>query len=438
MKLNFIPQPVKNYGKHLPVAILANLFYFFPSRKIKLIGVTGTDGKTTTTSLIHHLLCCAGKKAGMTSTVVAKIAEEQIPTGLHVTSPSPFKLQKFLAKMRKKKMEFGVLEVTSHALDQFRFWGCRFLVGVITNVTHEHLDYHKTFTNYLLTKAKLLQKSQIVILNRDDTSFPKLKRLLKGKKIITYGLEKNATLWAKEIKETKRGVEFVVVWKGKEFPVKSPLWGRFNVYNQLAALGAVVAVGIPMKKALVGLSSFKGVEGRMERIENNKGIEVIVDFAHTPNGLKNALETVKRHLPRGRKLIAVFGAAGLRDKEKRPMMGKIAASLADYIVLTSEDPRTENPRDIARQIAQGCRQEGWRQIAKRKARWARKAGVKGYFIVLNRQEAINFAIRRLAQKGDWVVALGKGHERSMPFGKTEYPWSEHEAVRIALRWRRKK
>jgi len=443
MKLKqLIPQGLKNYGKHLPVALWANLINFFPSRKLQLIGVTGTDGKTTTTWLIHHLLQKQGFKAGMISTITARLGDEEISTGFHVTSPSSLKLQKFLRAMVSEGIKYAVLEITSHALDQFRFANCHFKVGVLTNITHEHLDYHKTFTRYLNTKGKLFQRSETAVLNRDDSSYWKMRNLLGKKKILTYGIENKADLMAKDIKLKRSKMEFTLVWgknaHQKKYRVKSCLLGKFNIYNQLAAVGAIISLGLPIGKAAQFLQSFSGAEGRLETIPNKKGLRVFVDFAHTPNGLKNALDSLRQLLPRGKKLIVIFGAAGLRDQEKRPMMGRIAAQLADYAVLTSEDPRTEDPRAIIKEIARGCREKGWRRIGKKKIAEARLKGGKGFFIISNRQEAINFAIRKLAAKGDWIIACGKGHEQSMCFGKTEYPWSEHEAVRIALRRRRKK
>jgi len=440
MKINrLIPQSVKNYGKHLPTAVLANLLYFFPSRKLQLVGVTGTDGKTTTSWLIYHLLTQAGSKTGLVSTVSAKIGQEEVPTGFHVTSPSPLKLQKFLRQMISAQVKQAVLEVTSHGLDQFRFWGCRFQVGVLTNITHEHLDYHHTFARYLLAKAKLLQKSQKVVLNRDDPSYGRLKKLLKKKTIISYGLGKGgrkADFMAKKIRLGRRGTQFVLETGQKEFLVASPLLGEFNIYNQLAAIAAVTALGVKTEKAVRFLSTFGGVKGRMEAIPNKKGVRVFIDFAHTPNGLENALATLRAIIPRRKKLIVVFGCAGLRDQKKRPIMGEIAARLSDYAVLTAEDPRTEDVREIIRQIAQGCKKRGWRKLAKRKVSRTATRREKGFFVIPNRQEAINFAVRKLARKGDFVVICGKGHEQSMCFGKTEYPWSEHQAVRVALRWRR--
>jgi len=437
-----IPQRLKNYGKHLPIALWANLINFFPSRKLQLIGVTGTDGKTTTVWLIHHLLQKQGLKAGMISTITARLGDEEASTGFHVTSPSPLKLQKFLRKMVSGGIKYAVLEITSHALDQFRFANCHFKVGILTNITHEHLDYHKTFTRYLNTKGKLFQKSDIVVLNRDDSSYWKMRSLLGKKKILTYGIKNKADLMAKNIKLKRPRTEFTLVWgkntRRKKLRIKSRLLGKFNIYNQLAATGAAISLGLPIEKVAQFLQSFSGVGGRLELIPNKKGVKVFVDFAHTPNGLKNALSSLRQLLPRGKKLIAIFGAAGLRDQEKRPMMGRIAAQLADYAVLTSEDPRTENPKTIMKEIARGCREKGWRRIGRKKTTEARLKGKKGFFVISNRQEAINFAIRKLAAKGDWIITCGKGHEQSMCFGKTEYPWSEHEAVRIALRRRRKK
>lgn len=438
-KKGLIPQKIKNWGKHLPEAILANLFFLFPSRRIKLIGVTGTDGKTTVSFLIYHLLSAAGKKAGLVSTVMAKIGGEEIATGLHVTSPHPWKLQQFLKRMVKEKIEYGVLETTSHGLDQYRFWGCHFLVGVLTNITHEHYDYHGNYRGYLLAKAKLIKKAKIAVLNKDDSSFSFLSQIRRGRPIVSYGIEKRAFFGAEEIRLGRRWTRFKIREKGEiKGEVVSPLLGEFNVANILAAVAAVRSLGVEYQVILPALKNFPGVPGRMEFIPNKQEITVVIDFAHTPNALEKVLRFLRSRLPREGRLIVVFGAAGERDASKRKPMGMIAAREADLIVLTSEDPRGEKPEEIVRQIAAGCRQLGVKRLGLRRASEVKAKKLnRGYFVVINRQEAINFAIRRLAQKKDVVVICGKGHERSMCFGTTEYPWSEHEAVRIALREKRR-
>ncbi|HUW24305.1 MAG TPA: UDP-N-acetylmuramoyl-L-alanyl-D-glutamate--2,6-diaminopimelate ligase [Patescibacteria group bacterium] len=396
-----IPQAAINYGKHLPLALWALLRYRFPSRQLKIVGVTGTDGKTTTVSLIYHILKEAGLSVGMVSTVSAKIGEKEIDTGFHVTSPNPQLLQRLLRKMVQSGIKYVVMEVTSHGLDQFRFLGINYEIGVLTNVTHEHLDYHQTFAHYLQTKAKLFARARIAVLNRDDGSFSFLESLVSGKggRLLSYGISQEAD------------------FTPRNFPFETPLRGEYNRYNILAAIAAASALGLNKEVVGKAVASFRGIVGRMEEIVSGgraKSFRVMVDFAHTPNALEQVLKTLREDLKKDQRLIVVFGAAGLRDRGKRPMMGKIAGKLADLVVLTAEDPRTEKVVDICNQIAVGCRRVGVEPT-----------------IISNRQEAIEFAIKN-AKKGDIVVICGKGHEKSMCFGKKEYPWSDQEAIKKAL------
>jgi len=399
-----IPQKLINLGKHLPLAVLAATFYRFPGKKLKVIGVTGTDGKTTTASLIYHILNLGGKRAAIISTVCAKIGDQEIDTGFHVTTPHPWLLQRLLRQMIKQKIEYVVLEVTSHGLDQYRLLGIPFEIGVLTNITHEHLDYHKTYENYVAAKARLLKSAKIAIVNKDDESYKFLssKFKIQSSKFITYGIKNEAD------------------FTPKKFEFKTSLPGEYNLYNCLAAIAATSQLGIPAKIIREGVSSFKGVIGRMEEINEGQDFKVIIDFAHTPNALEQVLKSIKSIKTEKAKLIVVFGCAGLRDREKRPKMGEIASRLADLVVLTAEDPRTEDVNEIIDQIAKGC---------------LKASGIEGknLFKIPDRQEAINFAIQKLAKKEDIIVICGKGHEKSMCYGHTEYPWSEHEAVRKALK-----
>lgn len=418
MVRGLFPQKVVNFGKHLPLAILASFFYQFPAKKLKIIGVTGTDGKTTTVNLLFHILREAGLRVAVVSTVSAKIGEAEIDTGFHVTAPDPWLLQKLFRKMVDKKVDYVVLEVTSHGLDQFRLYGLNFKIGVLTNITHEHLDYHKTYDNYLETKAKLFQHSLVAIINRDDESYKfvsakcnssaSLRKRGQSAKLVTYGIKNMAD------------------FTPKSFKFETSLPGEYNQYNCLAAIAVASQLKIPNGIIRKSIASFKGVVGRMEEINLGQDFKIFVDFAHTPNALEQVLRTLKSQnsvrqpADKTQKLIVVFGAAGLRDRTKRPIMGEVACSLAQLIVLTSEDPRTEDANDIIDQIAVGCKKAG---------------GLEGknFYRIPDRQEAISFAINKLAQKGDIVIICGKGHEKSMCFGQTEYPWSDQEAVRKALK-----
>lgn len=406
-------QSLKNLA-HLFVAFLAALFYRYPGRKSKIIGVTGTDGKTTTVHLIYHLLKSAGKKVSMISSVKAVIGGKEYDTGFHVTTPNPYEVQKYLRQALNGGSEYVVLEVTSHGLDQNRVAFCNFLIGVLTNITHEHLDYHKTYENYVKTKAKLLKRSSIAIFNRDDESFKYLEAELKGYKgkRVTYGLKNEAD------------------FTPQKFPFKVHLTGEFNDYNTLAAVAAVSRLGIEKEKIREALLTFKPPEGRMDIITKSP-FTVMVDFAHTPNGLEKVLFT-SRYLTPG-KIIVVFGCAGERDQTKRPIMGDIATRLADYAILTAEDPRSEDVFDIMDQIAQGCLKAGAQELSPEMI--YNVHSTPAFFRIPDRQEAINFAIQKLAKAKDLVVVTGKGHERSMCYGKKEYPWSDYEAVRWALKSR---
>ncbi len=397
---SLFPNRLVNLFYHFPQAFLASLVYGYPARRIKVIGVTGTDGKTTTATLIHHLLSKSGKKAALISTVAAKIGSQQIPTGFHVTSPHPWKLQRLLREIADQGYQYLVLEATSHGLDQYRLFGSNFLVAVITNVTREHLDYHQTFENYLQAKARLFRRVKIAVLNKDDQSFSYLKSVVPRKaKVVTYGIKNKAD------------------FTPRNFGFKTNLPGEYNQANCLAAIAAVSSLGIPTERIKKAVASFQGLEGRMEKLDEGQDFEVYIDFAHTPNGLENVLKSLKKK--KKRNLIVVFGCAGERDKEKRPKMGRIAARLADLAVLTAEDPRTEDVNEIIDQIAQGCLKAG---------------GVEGktFFRVPDRAEAIGRAIKK-AKKDDILVIGGKGHEKSICFGRIEYPWSDQGVTRKLLK-----
>lgn len=387
-----IPQRWINIGKHLPLAILAAIYYRFPARRLIVIGITGTDGKTTTASLIYDILIKAKFKTALISTVSAKIGNDELPTGLHVTTPNSWELQRLLKVIADKKFTHVILEATSHGLDQYRLWGCNFYIGVVTNITHDHLDYHKTYDNYLLSKAKLFKTTKISILNQDDESINKLKKIVHGT-IISYGMRKgDITL--------------------NNFSFKTPLIGEYNLSNCLAAIAAAKALHIEEKYIREAVANFTGVVGRMQEIKLGQKFRVFIDFAHTPNALKNALKTLNK-LPH-KKLIAVFGCAGLRDREKRPLMGKIASSLADKVVLTAEDPRTESLTSIFNQICSGIKDQ--QKIIRQP----------------DRQKAINLAMINLVKVDDIVGVFGKGHEQSMCFGTEEFPWSDEKVVRQAI------
>ena len=373
------------------LGLLASAWYGHPSKKLKIIGVTGTDGKTTTVTFIYWILKKAGKKVGLISTVSAKIGKKEFETGLHVTNPEPLKLQEFLAKMVEEKCEYVVLEVTSHGLDQERVAGADFDTGVLTNITHEHLDYHKSWQAYRRAKAKLFEEVSLAVLNKDDKSFNYISRFVPKKgKIISYTLKKATDLNLKDI-----------------------VLSEYNLANALAAVAVTREMGVSEKDIKTALSSFKLPTGRLEKINEGQDFDVYIDFAHTPNALEKVLSHLRKKTKR--KLIAVLGSAGERDKEKRFLMGEIAAWLADVSIFTAEDPRTENIHKILDQMAQGTKKAG------------------GTFVRIPlRGEAITYGLS-IAKKGDTVVIAGKGHEKSMSYDGVEHPWSDQIITRNALR-----
>lgn len=407
------------------LALLSAAWYGYPGRQMRVIGVTGTEGKTTTVRLVHAILLAAGYRVGLISTVNALIGDEEIDTGLHTTTPDALALQHYLAQMAERDSQYAVIEVTSHGLDQHRVTGCEFDVAVITNITHDHLDYHHTFQEYRAAKARLFENlrtsyrkndvAKVSILNADDSSYDFLEAYA-AERCYSYGIECPSDVQATDMHLSSTGTSFTAVTPCGDFEVVTPLVGKFSVYNTLAAIATGVSQGVSFEAMQHGISAMRGVEGRMERIEMGQDFTVMIDFAHTPNALDKALQTA-RSLTAG-KMTVVFGCAGLRDRSKRSLMGEIAAKLSDYVVLTAEDPRTEDVNDIMEQIAEGCRHVGKRE------------GVD-FWRIADRGEAIAAAIQK-ARAGDLVVVTGKGHERSMCYGTTEYPWSEHEVVRKAL------
>jgi UDP-N-acetylmuramoyl-L-alanyl-D-glutamate--2,6-diaminopimelate ligase len=426
------------------LALLAAALHDYPSRQMRLVGVTGTDGKTTTSNLIYHLLAAAGLHPGMISTVGARIGQDELDTGLHVTTPDSPDVQRYLAQMRDAGCQAAVLEATSHGLHQGRVAEVDFDVAVVTNITHEHLDYHGTWEAYLAAKALLFRsltasphkpvagmtqpfhgsrvtfhadvQPKVAVLNADDASYPHL-HAIPSDWAISYGLEEEAAdVRAMDIVYQAAHTTFTARTPAGHAYVELPLPGRFNVYNALAALSAGLALGLPLHGLATAVATMPGVDGRMERIERGQDFVAIVDFAHTPISLQRALEAV-RPMTRGR-VIAVFGSAGLRDVQKRSLMAATALRLADLTILTAEDPRSESLDMILEQMAEGARRAG---------------GAEGrdFLRIPDRAAAIAAAVA-LAQPGDVVIACGKGHERSMCFGEVEHSWRDQTVLAWAL------
>ncbi len=407
------------------LAWLAAALYGFPARQLVMIGVTGTDGKTTTSNLIHSVLTTGGLKTGLISTVNAVIGETQQDTGLHVTTPDAHEVQHYLAQMVSAGLTHCVLEVTSHGLAQHRVTACEFDIAVVTNITHEHLDYHGSQAAYFDAKAMLfegLAKSyrkpgvrKLALLNQDDSSYAEL-RDRTDVEVIGYGLSQVARLHAKNAKLTTKGTEFDVTLNGSWAAFQTQLIGLFNVNNSLAAIGVGLSQRLAIETIQKGIASLAGVAGRMQLFDEGQDFVAIVDFAHTPKSLEAILKTA-RALTNGN-VIAVFGSAGLRDVQKRRWMAEVSATHADLTVLTAEDPRTESLDGILDDMAAGCTKMGGREG-------------ETFWRIPDRFAAIQYAVS-IASAGDVVLACGKAHEQSMCFGTTEYPWDDRIAMQAAL------
>ena len=409
------------------VAYLAAALHGFPARKLVMIGVTGTDGKTTTCNLLHSVLRAAGIHTGLITTVNAVIGDELMDTGFHVTTPNAAAVQSLLERMVAAGMTHCVLEATSHGLAQHRVAACEFDVAVVTNITHEHLDYHGSMADYLRAKAILFESLassvpkagvlKLAVLNRDDEqSYEYLQEILQVE-YVDYGLQLDASVTADNIRRYGTRNRFDIHADGESFSVETELTGNYNVANCLAAIAvARKGLGVPVQAVKVGLSTMPAIPGRMERIDLGQDFEAMVDFAHTPHALRAILGSVRNESV-GR-IIVVFGSAGLRDVAKRSWMGSVAAEMADIVVITAEDPRTESLVDIMADIAAGC---------------AKMGGVEGetFWQIADRNEAICFAVG-LAAPCDVVIACGKAHEQSMCFGAMEYPWDDCIAMRAAI------
>ncbi len=410
------------------LAALAAAWYGYPSEHLLVVGVTGTDGKTTTSTLVASVLEAGGRPTGLIATTGARIGAQVVDTGFHVTTPDALTVQRYLRQMVDAGLQAAVVESTSHGLDQRRVDAVAFDVAVVTNVTHEHLDYHGTWENYMAAKARLFALTaeaprkpgvpKVAVLNRDDRSYRYLKDMAVDR-VITYGRDPSADVYPEDVTITPQGTRLRVHTPAGRLVVTSALIGDFNVYNLLAAVAVGVGLEVPPDAIRAGIAAVRGIEGRLEPLDEGQEFLAVVDFAHSPVALERALQTL-RALTAGR-LIAVFGSAGLRDVAKRYLMGRIAAQHADRVILTAEDPRTESLDAILAEMARGARDGG---------------GIEGetFWRIPDRQEAILRAVQ-MAQRGDTVAVFGKGHERSMCFGTTEYPWYDRDALRWALRVR---
>ena len=389
---------------------MCEAWFDFPLKSMKLIGITGTNGKTSVTYMLKNIIESTGKKCGLIGTIQHMIADKVIDS--KNTTPGAYELNELFSGMRDAGCEYVVMEVSSHALEQQRICGVTFDVALFTNLTQDHLDYHKTMENYLLAKRKLFEMCETAIINYDDSSS---KRLVEGLhcKVINYSaLSDDATYSAKSISYRADGISYDFVGFGLIGRVKVSTGGKFTVYNSLCALSCAIELGIPLFKAIEALGNLKGVKGRAEIVPTGKDFHVIIDYAHTPDGLENILNTFKA-VPHNR-LITLFGCGGDRDKTKRPIMGRIAAEKSDFVVVTSDNPRTENPLGIIKDIMVGV-----------------KETKTPYVVIENRIEAIKYAIAH-AQKDDIIILAGKGHETYQILNTGTIHLDEREVVFQAL------
>lgn len=402
------------------LADLSSVVYGRPSSRLNVIGVTGTNGKTTTTNLITAILEKAGRNPGLIGTIHNRIGHEILP--VHHTTPEAPDLQQVMALFLRKGADYAVMEVSSHALELDRVRGTEFDVAVFTNLTQDHLDFHHSMEKYLAAKALLFQglgrsaykkRRKFAILNADDPSCQQLAQLTRAS-IITYGIKNEADLRAENIAVTARGVSYTLKYTHKEIPVKLKMTGMFNVYNTLAATAVGLVEGIDPEIIIQALENTAGIPGRFEKVEAGQEFTVIVDYSHTPDSLKNCLQTARQFVE-GR-IITVFGCGGDRDRGKRPLMGEIAARFSDYCVVTSDNPRSEDPLAIIEDILPGV---------------CRVAQANSFEVVPDRKKAVYKAIE-IAQTKDAVIIAGKGHENYQIIGDKVISFDDREVAREAI------
>jgi UDP-N-acetylmuramoyl-L-alanyl-D-glutamate--2,6-diaminopimelate ligase len=397
------------------LALASANFYSHPSDKMKVIGITGTKGKTTVTYLLESII----KKSNFHPAVIGTISYRWPNNTISAerTTPEAPDLQRMLSEMASERVTHCMIEVSSHALDLKRVLGIGFDIAVFTNLSGEHLDYHHSLESYFEAKKKLFflnHKKRTAVVNLDDSWGKKLIAELRNEELLTYGLEPSAQVSGENFKFSQKGIELSVRYPEGKLTVFSALLGMPNVYNILASISTALALNIPPASIKKGISSLQGVPGRFERVENPFGFNIFVDYAHTDNALRNLLETVRGLSPK--RIFLVFGAGGDRDKTKRPRMGEVAAELADMSILTSDNPRSEDPLAIISGIEKGIK----------------KTGNKNYKILTDRKEAIEYALS-LLEKGDYLVVAGKGHENYQIFKDKTIPFDDAEVIRKILK-----
>lgn len=395
-------------NSRVAIAEAACRYYGNPSDKFKLIGITGTNGKTTITYLVRSILEEAGICTGIIGTNQNIIGDKVLVTqSTTPTTPNALELQQLFAEMVASDAECVVMEVSSHALELERVHGCHFDVGVFTNLTQDHLDFHKTMENYLKAKAKLFDISDKGVVNFDDEAGKKIAKSAKCD-ILTVGMDSDSKLFVKNINISARGTDFDMEYEGRVYPMHIAIPGKFSVYNAICAAGAAIQLGIDIETIQRGLSKASGVMGRVEVVPTDTDYTVIIDYAHTPDGLENIVNTVKE-FAKGR-VITLFGCGGDRDNTKRSIMGEIAGRLSDYSIITSDNPRTENPDEIVAQIEEGMKKTDGE-----------------YKVIVDRREAIGYALD-FAKKDDVIILAGKGQETYQIIGKEKYDFDERVEV----------
>jgi len=385
-------------------------FYGRPSDNLRVVGITGTNGKTTISYLIEALAKESGCACGVIGTINYRFKGKEISA--KNTTPGPVELQGLLAKMQASRVKYCAMEVSSHALDQERVLGINFSQAVFTNLTQDHLDYHKNLENYFLAKAKLfcgLTKSGVAIINNDDKYSQRLKQLVCCR-LVSYGIRNKSTVMAKDIVSGMQGTQFTLVAPGINARIKTHLIGRYNIYNILAAISWGISEDLCLKDIKSAIEKFKNVPGRLEKVSCKKGYNIFVDYAHTPDALFNVIGAL-RPLVSGR-IIVVFGCGGERDKLKRPKMGKIVTSLADYAIITSDNPRSEDPSRIIKDIRQGIRKNN-------------------YCVIPDRFKAIKAGLGAI-KNDDCLIIAGKGHEKYQILKDKVLHFSDRKAVQKCL------
>lgn len=397
-------------GSRLVISELAVRFYNHPSSKLNLIGITGTNGKTTVSYLIKNILENFGKKVGLLGTINYEIGNRIIPATN--TTPDALVLNSYLRDMVKENIDYVVLEVSSHSIAQQRIKGLDFNAGIFTNFGHDHLDYHQTIENYFRVKKSFFENLPLrskAIINVDDPRYEELIKNVKAE-LFSYGIKRNADVFVKKdsLSFSLKGSSFILSAFGREFVIESPLITEYDVHNILAAVTFCIEQELPIETIITSLKRFRGVPGRLQRIDCGQDFILFVDYAHTGEALKNVLTNLKRFADGG-KLITIFGCGGDRDRQKRAQMGRISSELSDTVILTSDNPRSESPQAIIQDIAKGAKNDNQE-------------------VILDREDAIEKGID-LAKKGDIVLIAGKGHEKYQVFKDTVVPFDDVEVAR---------